>query len=121
MKNYIKKTIFVCSGLFVIVGVFVLFRVENVNASTAPKKYGAWNLNCNLNNEQKQICFLSQQINNTEKDKEKEILAMYHIGYFSDDQSIKELKLIEVLPPNVQIPAGTAINSGEKILHQENI
>lgn len=114
MKNYIKKTIFVCSGLFVIVGVFVLFRVENVNASTAPKKYGSWNLNCNLNNEQKQIYFLSQQINNTEKDKEKEILAMYHIGYFNNDQSIKELKLIEVLPPNVQIPAGTAINSGEK-------
>lgn len=39
---------------------------------------------------------------------------MYHIGYFNSDQSKKELKLIEVLPPNVQIPAGTAINSGEK-------
>jgi invasion protein IalB len=36
---------------------------------------------------------------------------MYHIGYFNNDQSIKALKLIEVLPPNVQIPAGTAINS----------
>lgn len=116
IKDYVKKIIFVCSGLFVIVGTFVLYRVENVDASTAPKKYGAWTLNCTLNNEKQQLCFLSQQINNLEKDKEKEILAIYHIGYFNGEQEAKELKIIEIVPPNVQIPAGTIINSGGKQL-----
>lgn len=114
MMNYVKKIVFVCSGLFVIVGTFVLYRVENVDASITPKKYGAWNLNCTLNNKQKQICYLSQQINNTEKDKEKEILAVYHIGYLNREQDTKELKIIEIVPPNVQISAGTIINSSEK-------
>lgn len=116
MKNYIKKITFICSGLFIIVGTFVLSRVENVDASTAPRKYGAWTLNCATNNDEKQLCVLSQQINNTAKDKEKEILAIYHIGYFDGEQEEKELKLIEVIPPNVQIPNGTIINSGSKQL-----
>lgn len=114
MKNYVKKIAFICSGLFIIVGTFVLYRIENVDASTAPKKYGAWTLNCTTNNEKKQLCVLSQQINNTVKDKEKEILAIYHIGYFDGEQEEKELKLIEVVPPNVQIPSGTIISSGNK-------
>ncbi|HJD56377.1 MAG TPA: invasion associated locus B family protein [Rickettsia endosymbiont of Pyrocoelia pectoralis] len=117
MKNNIKKITFICSGLFIIVGTFLLYRIENVNASSAPKKFGAWNLNCTVNNNQQQFCFLSQQIHNSEKDKEKEILAIYHIGYFNNgEQETKELKIIEILPPNVQIPAGTAINSGEKLI-----
>jgi|GEM_PF-4218767 len=114
MKDCIKKIAFVCSGLFLIVGTFVLYRVENVDASSAPKKYGAWTLNCTLNNDKKQLCFLSQQINNTEKDKEQEVLAIYHIGYFNQEQEEKELKILEIVPSNVQIPAGTVINSGEK-------
>lgn len=117
MKNNIKKIAFICSGLFIIVGTFVLYRIENVNASSAPKKYGAWNLNCTVNNNQQQFCFLSQQINNIEKGKEKEILAIYHIGYFNNiEQETKELKIIEILPPNVQIPAGTSINSAGKYI-----
>ncbi|XVN40880.1 MAG: invasion associated locus B family protein [Rickettsia endosymbiont of Argas persicus] len=111
MKNYIKKIAFICSGLFVIAGTFILYRTE-VDASSTPKKYGAWTLSCTLDNEKKQICFLSQQINNIEKDKEKEILAIYHIGYFNKEQNTKELRIVEILPPNVQIPAGTVINSG---------
>ncbi len=86
MKDCIKKIAFIFSGLFIITGTFVLYSIENVNASTAPQKYGAWTLNCTLNNENKQLCFLSQQINNLEKDKEKEILAIYHIGYFNGEQ-----------------------------------
>ncbi|HJD58783.1 MAG TPA: invasion associated locus B family protein [Rickettsia endosymbiont of Ceroptres masudai] len=112
MREYIKKIAFVFSGLFIITGTFVLYSIENVNASTAPKKYGAWTLNCTLNNEKKQLCFLSQQINNLEKD--KEILAIYHIGYFDGEHEEQELKIIEIVPSNVQIPAGTVINSGDK-------
>lgn len=51
MKDCIKKIAFVFSGLFIITGTFVLYSIENVNASTAPKKYGAWTLNCTLNND----------------------------------------------------------------------
>ncbi|WP_347938949.1 invasion associated locus B family protein [Rickettsia oklahomensis] len=114
MKDYVKKITFVFSGLFIITGTFVLSRIENIYASTTPKKYGAWTLNCTLNTEKKQLCFLSQQINNLEKDKEKEILAIYHIGYFNQEQEKQELKIIEIVPPNVQIPAGTVIKSGDK-------
>ena len=113
MKDYVKKIAFVFSGLFIITGTFVLYSIQNVDASTTPKKYGAWTLNCTLN-EKKQLCFLSQQINNLEKDKEKEILAIYHIGYFNQEQEEQELKIIEIVPSNVQIPAGTIINSGDK-------
>ncbi|ABV73271.1 chaperonin GroEL [Rickettsia canadensis str. McKiel] len=113
MKDYVKKIAFVFSGLFIITGNFVLYSIQNVNASTTPKKYGAWTLNCTLN-EKKKLCFLSQQINNLEKDKEKEILAIYHIGYFNQEQEEQELKIIEIVPSNVQIPAGTIINSGDK-------
>ncbi|ABV75238.1 hypothetical protein A1C_04900 [Rickettsia akari str. Hartford] len=124
MKDCIKKVAFVLSGLFIITSTFILYRVTNVDASSTPKKYGSWTLNCTLNNEKKQLCFLSQQINNLEKDKEKEILAIYHIGYFNveqEEQELKiieqeeqELKIIEIVPSNVQIPAGTVINSGDK-------
>ena len=114
MREYIKKIAFVFSGLFIITGAFILYSIENVSASTAPKKYGAWTLNCTLNNEKKQLCFLSQQINNREKYKEKEILAIYHIGYFNGEQEEQDLKIIEIVPSNVQIPAGTVINSGDE-------
>ncbi|WP_233466328.1 invasion associated locus B family protein [Rickettsia tamurae] len=53
-------------------------------------------------------------MNNLEKDKEKGILAIYHIGYFNGEQEEQELKIIEIVPSNVQIPAGTVINSGDK-------
>ena len=53
MKDCIKKIAFVLSGLFIITGTFIVYRVENVDASSAPKKYGAWTLNCTLNNEKK--------------------------------------------------------------------
>ncbi|WP_341787618.1 invasion associated locus B family protein [Rickettsia endosymbiont of Cantharis rufa] len=116
MKDCIKKIAFIFSGLFIITGTFVLYSMENVDASTAPKKYGAWTLNCTLNNKKKQFCFLSQQINNLEKDKERGILAIYHIGYFNQEQEEKKLKIIEIVPSNVQIPAGTVINSGDKLI-----
>ncbi|AFC70962.1 invasion associated locus B family protein [Rickettsia australis] len=112
MKDCIKKVAFVLSGLFIITGTFIVYKVEKVDASSAPKKYGAWTLNCTLNDEKKQLCFLSQQINNLEN--EKEILAIYHIGYFNGEQEEQELKIIEIVPSNVQIPAGTVINSGDK-------
>ena len=117
MKDYIKKNAFICSGLFLIVGTFVLYNIKNVDASsTALKKFGAWTLNCTLNNDKKQICFLSQQINNTEKGKEKEVSAIYQIGYFNQEQTEKKLMIIEIVPPNVHIPKGTVINSGGELV-----
>jgi invasion protein IalB len=91
---------------------------EKVNAASKEaanelKKFGNWSLSCSTDNQKKEFCFLTQQITNNTKEKEQEILAMYHVGYFGKE---KELKIIQVLPTNVQIAAGTSIISGEKLI-----
>ncbi|MFY9589587.1 invasion associated locus B family protein [Rickettsia endosymbiont of Halotydeus destructor] len=115
MKNYFKKTLFVFVGLLFIGSGFLFGQPEKVDAASKEekKKFGNWALSCIADDKKKQICFLSQQVNNTTKGKEQEVLAMYQVGYFGQE---KELKIIEILPANIQIPAGTSIISSTKLI-----
>lgn len=115
MKNYFKKTLFVFVGLLFIGSGFLFGQPGKVDAASKKeeKKFGNWVLNCVAGDKKKQICFLSQQVNNTTKGKEREVLAVYQVGYFGQE---KELKIIEILPANIQIPVGTSIISSTKLI-----
>lgn len=115
VKNCFKKTLFVFAGLSLMAGGFLLGKPEGVNAASKeePKKFGSWVLNCSTDAQKKQTCLLTQQINNNIKDKEQEILAIYNIGYFGQE---KDLKIVEVVPANIQVAPGTSIVSGTKLI-----
>ncbi|WP_341789502.1 invasion associated locus B family protein [Rickettsia endosymbiont of Polydrusus tereticollis] len=115
MKSYLKKTLFVFAGLLFIGGGFFFGQPGKVDAASKEekKKFGNWSLNCSVDDKKKQICFLSQQINNTIKGKEQEVLALYQVGNFGQE---KEVKIVETLPANILIAPGTSIISGTQLI-----
>lgn len=113
----VKKAAFVVIGLAVVSAAFLFSRSHNVQAAKKEgTKFDDWVVSCTPKEANEgsgeQTCLLTQQIS-TEKDKKQEILAIYQIGYFGKE---KTLKMVQVLPLGISLEAGTSIVSSKNFI-----
>lgn len=116
MTNCIKKSLFVTAGLAVMgLGLF-LGNPSRVDAAVKEgQKFSDWVVNCTTDAEKKQVCFLSQAINSTNKDGKQQVLAVYQIGYLGSGKA-RSLKMIQIVPTDVSVAPGTSIISSQKLI-----
>lgn len=116
MINNVKQAAFVIIGLAVVSAAFLISRSNNVQAAKKEgTKFDDWVVSCSPKEAAEgteQICLLTQQIS-TEKDKNQEILAVYQMGYFGKE---KTLKMLQILPLGVSLEAGTSIVSSKNLI-----
>jgi invasion protein IalB len=108
------KLIFILSGL-VIIGIGFFFGKEHIvqAALKEGQKFDDWTVTCTKDEKKKQTCLLTQQIPVTTKDDKTQIIAVYQIGYFGKD---KTLKMIQIVPLGINLQTGTSIISGDKLI-----
>jgi len=118
MINY-KQLSFVLAGLAVVGSAF-FFTKQYANAAEAKDgaEYGHWVMRCaSSEKDNNKICFLVQALQhegeNEKGEKRSRVVAAYQVGYFEEDQ---KLRIVEILPLGVSLPAGTSIISGGKLL-----
>jgi len=113
MQTYLKKTLFVITGLVIIGASFFWAKSHIADASSVSGRvFGDWKILCSKNTKKDEICFLTQQVTTTKDDK-VQVLATYQIGYFGKP---KLLQMIQILPLGINLPAGTSIISNDKLL-----
>ena len=115
MLNHIKKSLFVSAGIVAIAGSLFFVNSERVYASVKEgQKFIDWGVTCTENGNKKQICFLTQSLTATEKEKTKN-LAIFQIGYFGVGKE-RKLQMMQIIPADVTIAAGTSIISDKQLL-----
>jgi invasion protein IalB len=116
MKNSVKQAAFVIVGLVIVSLAFMMTKSYSVEAAKKEgEKFDDWIVSCITKEPQEgveQICLLNQQLN-IEKDENKQVLALYQIGYFGKEKS---LKMIQILPLGVGLEAGTSIVSSKNLI-----
>jgi invasion protein IalB len=113
MQISFKKTLFILAGLAIISAGFFYGKSNIVQASLKEgQKFNDWGANCVVDENKKQVCFLSQQYRIT-KDKKTEVVAEIQIRYLPAN---KKLIMIQALPLNVMLIPGTAVISNDKTI-----
>lgn len=128
MMGFIKKFVFVLSGVLLIGGGFAVGKTAKVNASSKEmkgaigsesKRFGHWFLNCtegDKDTKKTKTCFLTQQVFDKSDGKDSKVLAVYNVRYASKENGKRELGIVEVLPPDVFISHGTSIITDKKLI-----
>ena len=113
MRVPFKKLVFIISGFIIIGTGFLLGKSNIVQASARDgQKFGDWAVSCTKVEGNKKLCQLNQQSQITKDDK-TEILSMYQVGYFANDN---KLMMIQILPLGSLLQPGTAIIVNEKFI-----
>lgn len=111
--KYISQCIYITFGLIVIG--FSIFSTQSaaIYASMIQnKQFGYWFVECDTSNTKNPICVLYTHINITKNDK-KERIATYQFRYFDKNN----LKMMQIVPLNVNLHAGTMIiTSGAELI-----
>ena len=121
-----RKILFVVLALSITFSAFYFAKPNVVQASKKDgEKFADWVVSCSspelkddASDEQKKaaqdatICVLSHNVMVGEGD-QKQTIASLQFGYYGEN---KELKMVQVLPLGVSIPAGSSIISGEKMI-----
>ena len=108
-----NKLFFILTGLVIIgTGFFVSKEHIAQAGSKEGQKFDDWTVACSKDEKKKQTCLLTQQITVTKDDK-AQIIAVYQIGYFGKD---KTLKMIQIVPLGINLQIGTSIISGDKLI-----
>ncbi|MGC0371330.1 MAG: hypothetical protein DGJ47_000016 [Rickettsiaceae bacterium] len=110
----LKKITFALVGTLFTFATFTLLKNNNaIGAKQDGKVFEDWSVACSMqtiNKKKAQLCVLKQSVN-LKKEEKNEIIAEYEIGYYGDK---KELKIIQTLPLNIRLDAGTSIVSADK-------
>ena len=116
MNANIKKISFISVGLAIVTAIFVFMWLNIATANKQNgKKFDDWVVSCvakDEKSEKAEICFLTQQLNLKQEDKQQPI-ALFQVGYFGEK---KGLKLIQTLPLGVNLEAGTSVVSSKKLI-----
>ncbi len=115
MTKCVKKSLFVTAGLAVIgLGLFFGNPIRVEAAVKEGQAFSDWVVKCTTSADKKRICFLNQALNSTKDDKQQ-VLAIYQIGYFGSGKE-RNLKMIQIIPPDVSVAPGTSIISSKKLV-----
>jgi invasion protein IalB len=113
MSISLKQILFIALGFIIIAAGFFCIKTTVVEASVEEgKKFDDWIVAC-VKDAKKKTCFLTQQVNITDKDNKTEVLAVYQLGYFNKDKS---LQMVQSLPLGVDLVAGTSIISDKTLI-----
>ncbi len=120
-----KKILFVILAVAVTFGAFYFAKPDVVEASKKDgKEFGDWVVSCSStetnsdsadkgkDSKDTTICVLTHTVMVQEGDN-KQPIASFQFGYFGENA---ELKMIQILPLGISIPAGTSIISGNKMI-----
>jgi len=109
MQSFLKKTSFVAAGLGIIGASLFFGNLDGAHAAVKEgQKFEDWVANCTVDDKNKSICLISQQVSTTPKGDEKpQLVSMYQFGYFTQGKE-KKLKSIITVGANINVPAGTA-------------
>ena len=115
MINYIKKSLFVTTGIMAIACSLFFVPSNEVYADAKEgQKFVDWVVNCSEDANKKKICVLSQSLISNDKEK-PQTLAMFQIGYLGVGKD-RSLKMAQIVPTDVAITPGTSIISAEQLL-----
>ena len=107
------KTLFILFGLVIIVAGIFLSRSNSVAGVTNGQKFEDWIVNCSEDGkDKKKTCYLVQSLN-ANKDDKSALVAAYQIGYYGEK---KELKIVQILPLEINVASGTSLISSGKLL-----
>lgn len=121
-----RKILFVILALAITFGAFYFAKPNVVEASKKNgKAFGSWTVSCSTPQvaedaseedkkaaEEATFCMLTHTVLAGEEDK-KQPVAAFQFGYYGEN---KELRMVQILPLGVSIPAGTSIVSGDKLI-----
>lgn len=102
-----KRASFVAVGILLLGSAFAVAKTTGKTTSkgqvTNGQRFDDWSIACEQVNEQStKICHARQSLSVKDQDT---VLAEYRVGYFGGD----ELKMVQILPANINIPSGTSI------------
>lgn len=106
-----KAWLFATFGLIIITFFVLLGKFYTADAAVVDsQKFEDWIINCDKDDKGENLCLLSQQLTNTNKENKIEQIALYQFGYFED----RNLKMILTLPLGLNLQVGTAIITDNK-------
>lgn len=115
MISYIKKSLFVTTGLMAIACSLFFVHSNKVYADAKEgQKFVDWVVNCSEDANKQKVCVLSQPLISTDK-KNPQTLAVFQVGYSGTGKD-RSLKMMQVVPTDVAITPGTSIISTEQLL-----
>lgn len=109
-----KKTSFVAIGILLLGSALAVAKTTGKSSKSVALKDGQrfddWSVSCEKVEGQKDLmCHIRQSLSVKES---QQVLAEYRIGYFGADK----LKMVQILPADINIPSGTSLIVDKEIL-----